>query len=525
MVGYLNPVSENFNHAANAFHDLKKWQQAAAIIAGIAGAILTPFILCFGSFAAFRWTVELFTKQNNHESNKDDLQTSQQLSEESEAKEIDLEENTGSDTDPHELSLRIDELSTHLKGEEVLPVATAGKDRVKQLVAKFDALWDEEGKQFEELPFDLAEASSLLEEHNRAFHSFTTDQKENFGIIYKQDLQKDSKIFVRADLHGDLKSLLENLKELQKQGLLDENYHCKANVQLVFLGDYMDRGSHAIEIAQILASLRLENPRQIHLLRGNHEDLGLNFFYGAADKHLKDFLSDDEKKTVLSNFYDTMPLSVYLGEEGADQREYIQFSHALFEMQMDPSLILDEEEGFSQVVVPRKLSLSERVQSIGSDDDSKVSLAAKKVKELAEKEDQGNRSDAFGGILTAYQWADVGDDTYISSLGNRKWRLSPEDIKHSFRLASTKHKVKMLFRGHQHYFKHHCVKVDKVIVSTLPVGMDSPYKACFPDQADRAYILDVRPKVKDWTKKAITRKSGESVSEISEPVGIRETRV
>ncbi|WP_211259923.1 hypothetical protein [Waddlia chondrophila] len=64
-----------------------------------------------------------------------------------------------------------------------------------------------------------------------------------------------------------------------------------------------------------------------------------------------------------------------------------------------------------------------------------------------------------------------------------------------------------------------------MIVSTLPVGMDSPYKARFLDQADRAYILDVRPKVKDWTKKAITRKSGESVSEISEPVGIRETRV
>lgn len=65
LIDYFNPFHQGFDFAKDDFHDLKGWQQAAAIIAGIVGGILTPFFLFTGSVAAFRWSVEKFTSYND----------------------------------------------------------------------------------------------------------------------------------------------------------------------------------------------------------------------------------------------------------------------------------------------------------------------------------------------------------------------------------------------------------------------------------------------------------------------------
>src|SRR5262249_30166070 len=121
-----------------------------------------------------------------------------------------------------------------------------------------------------------------LKAHNEKFKS-TYNQEKEFGFIEKRDLAKESKIFVRADLHGDLKSLFENIQTLQKQGLLDEHYRCKPNVQLVLLGDYEDRGTNTMQVLELLTTLRMENPTQVTLIRGNHESLDINVGYAGND--------------------------------------------------------------------------------------------------------------------------------------------------------------------------------------------------------------------------------------------------
>ncbi|MCD6410254.1 MAG: serine/threonine protein phosphatase [Candidatus Verstraetearchaeota archaeon] len=80
-------------------------------------------------------------------------------------------------------------------------------------------------------------------------------------------LPSSGSLIVIGDLHGDWESF-EFI--LRKSGVGLEEPLSK-DLYLLFLGDYVDRGLHSVEVLQAILMLKKHNPGNVALLRGNHE--------------------------------------------------------------------------------------------------------------------------------------------------------------------------------------------------------------------------------------------------------------
>jgi len=52
----------------------------------------------------------------------------------------------------------------------------------------------------------------------------------------------------------------------------------------IFLGNYVDRGVYSLETICLLLALKVKYPKQIHLLRGSHEDRRINIIAGFGEE-------------------------------------------------------------------------------------------------------------------------------------------------------------------------------------------------------------------------------------------------
>jgi diadenosine tetraphosphatase ApaH/serine/threonine PP2A family protein phosphatase len=90
----------------------------------------------------------------------------------------------------------------------------------------------------------------------------------NFNIVGRLvQLKPLGEALIVGDLHGDLESLIEILKESNFLQKMDQT----RNAILIFLGDYGDRGEYSAEVYYSVLKLKLLFPEQVILMRGNHE--------------------------------------------------------------------------------------------------------------------------------------------------------------------------------------------------------------------------------------------------------------
>ncbi len=81
------------------------------------------------------------------------------------------------------------------------------------------------------------------------------------------ELKAQGEALVIGDLHGDIESLSTIIERSDFLNRLQQN----KDASIIFLGDYGDRGSRSAEVFYVALSLKLAFPRQVILLRGNHE--------------------------------------------------------------------------------------------------------------------------------------------------------------------------------------------------------------------------------------------------------------
>ncbi|AAM29798.1 metallophosphoesterase [Methanosarcina mazei] len=102
-------------------------------------------------------------------------------------------------------------------------------------------------------------------------------------------------IMLIGDIHGNLDALEFIIAMRKKLG-------CK---KILFLGDYVDRGTEGTEVLIELFRMKLEEPEDVFLLRGNHESADMNIYYGFFEEidFDRDFLLE------ISRTYERLPVA------------------------------------------------------------------------------------------------------------------------------------------------------------------------------------------------------------------------
>jgi hypothetical protein len=127
-----------------------------------------------------------------------------------------------------------------------------------------------------------------------------------------------------GDLHGSVHSFLRELRSLMASGHLDEDLRVtpphRQSFFLLFLGDYVDRGSNGLEVLLTLLRLKRTNPHNVFMARGNHEDLEMNTgsedFLEEVARKFPDAVRTADDLGPLAAIYDTLPSAIFLGVRG-----------------------------------------------------------------------------------------------------------------------------------------------------------------------------------------------------------------
>ncbi len=120
------------------------------------------------------------------------------------------------------------------------------------------------------------------------------------------DKRRIETVVVVGDLHGSLPSLQ---MVLELVGDLDDPNRC-----IVFDGDFVDRGDDSLEVLMTLLLLKIAYPKQVVLVRGNHEDSMVAKVYGFSEELKQKYSLADRAMEKLwksmSETFAALPLGV-----------------------------------------------------------------------------------------------------------------------------------------------------------------------------------------------------------------------
>jgi len=110
-------------------------------------------------------------------------------------------------------------------------------------------------------------------------------------------LKLSDPITVVGDIHGQYFDLVKLFEVGGPPG----------EVQYIFLGDYVDRGSFSIEVVAMLYAIKIKHPKRVRMLRGNHECRQMTSFFNFREEC--EYKYDINVYNAVMESFDTQPLA------------------------------------------------------------------------------------------------------------------------------------------------------------------------------------------------------------------------
>ncbi|MGE0009699.1 MAG: metallophosphoesterase family protein [Candidatus Babeliales bacterium] len=323
-------------------------------------------------------------------------------------------------------------------------------------------------------------------------------------FVQRVIIPQESNVYFFGDLHGNFHSLLRTLDYLKKQNVLDDNFYIQnPHAYLIFLGDYVDRGEYGIEVIYTLMRLRMANPRNVFLIRGNHEDMRLNEQYGFADELFDRANYKDADFSTIVQWYDSMPMALFLGVKTNGHIDYIQCCHGGPELGFNASALMASSDAVQYNAIT-SLNRADHVRQLP------IALKNEVLRYIPEHEIDNFVPRAPTSPKTiGLMWADLIEDiaNYASPIvaynKGRGWVHGKELTHYWFKAQSgAYHTLHAIIRGHQHY--GHMLQQLVINKGLVRLWDNTAYTVLSAPVAGKQFPYDAythlktAPRFKDW---------------------------
>lgn len=291
-------------------------------------------------------------------------------------------------------------------------------------------------------------------------HAQAVFYKDEHEKLYAQKLivPAGSQIAFQGDLHGDMKGLLAFLSYLIEHKHLDAQTLKikKKNFYIGFLGDYTDRGMYGAEVIYTILRLKMQNPRQVFMVRGNHEHNDINQAYGFHTELITKFGLDESDEIIekLNTMYRILPVVLYLGTAEQGKVNYVQCNHGGIEWGYIPTQLLNASPSISFEWIEKlsrqaNLNLARDAYTRAVEEIEKLNKGAIKQHRLHYTQPDPN---ALGFLWSDYLTEPKGISDQIADYNSGRGWAYGEEITKAYldTISSPNNNVRAIFRAHQH---------------------------------------------------------------------------
>ena len=79
------------------------------------------------------------------------------------------------------------------------------------------------------------------------------------------------------------------------------------DINYLFLGDYVDRGIYGVEVMLLLMAIKLNYPKNVVIIRGNHESRNMTENFTFREESINHY--DIETYNLFMELFDCLPIS------------------------------------------------------------------------------------------------------------------------------------------------------------------------------------------------------------------------